>query len=50
LEKGITLPQAGFHAGELETSMMLASKPELVRMNHAEKGNTAPIQGKAHAL
>ena len=31
------------HAGHTETSMMLALSPELVRMDKAEAGNTAPL-------
>lgn len=31
------------HAGDTETSMMLAIAPELVRMERAEQGNTAPL-------
>ena len=31
------------HAGESETSMMLALAPSLVRMSHAEAGRTEPI-------
>jgi len=31
------------HAGDTETSMMLALSPELVRMDKAEPGNTAPL-------
>jgi creatinine amidohydrolase len=43
LEKGIPLSVSGSHAGEFETSMMLAMRPELVRMNAAEAGNPAPF-------
>jgi creatinine amidohydrolase len=43
LEKQIGLAESGSHAGEFETSMMLAARPELVRMEKAEKGNTAPF-------
>lgn len=32
------------HAGDTETSMMLAISPELVRMDKAEAGNTAPLR------
>lgn len=31
------------HAGDTETSMMLALAPELVRMDRAEVGNTTPV-------
>ena len=43
LEWGIPLAQSGSHAGEFETSMMLAMRPELVRMDKAEAGNPAPF-------
>ena len=37
-ELGITPAEGGVHAGEWETSMMLALRPELVRMEQAEPG------------
>ncbi len=37
-EDGITPQVAGAHAGETETSMVLAEKPELVLMDKAEEG------------
>lgn len=37
-ELGITAAEGGIHAGEWETSMMLALRPELVRMERAEPG------------
>ena len=42
-EKGIPLSISGSHAGEFETSMMLAARPDLVRMDSAEAGNVAPF-------
>ncbi len=44
LEKGIPLSISGSHAGEFETSMMLASRPDLVRLEKAEAGNLAPYE------
>jgi len=44
VEKGIPLSISGSHAGEFETSMMLAARPELVKMTAAEAGNTAPFE------
>jgi creatinine amidohydrolase len=41
LEKGVDLAQAGSHAGEFETSMMLAMRPSLVQMERAAEGNLA---------
>ncbi len=38
------------HAGDTETSMMLALAPELVRMNLAEAGNTAPVRSLLEAM
>ena len=38
------------HAGETETSMMLALAPELVRMDRAEVGNTAPVSALMEAM
>jgi creatinine amidohydrolase len=35
---GLTPAEGGVHAGEWETSMMLALRPELVRMERAEEG------------
>jgi creatinine amidohydrolase len=37
-EMGLTPAEGGVHAGEWETSMMLALHPELVRMERAEEG------------
>jgi creatinine amidohydrolase len=46
---GCALPQhAGFardgHAGRTETSLMLALAPEVVRLDRAARGNTAPLR------
>ncbi len=38
------------HAGETETSMMLALAPDLVRMELAEVGNTAPVSELMEAM
>jgi creatinine amidohydrolase len=43
LDQGVPLSQSGSHAGEFETSMMLFARPDLVRMNAAEKGCEAPF-------
>src|SRR3989304_90202 len=37
-EMGLTPAEGGVHAGEWETSMMLALRPELVRMGGGEEG------------
>ena len=37
------IPGGDAHAGDTETSMMLALAPELVRMHRAEVGNTEPL-------
>jgi creatinine amidohydrolase len=44
LDRGIELSISGSHAGEFETSMMLAARPALVRMTRAEVGNTTPFK------
>jgi creatinine amidohydrolase/Fe(II)-dependent formamide hydrolase-like protein len=46
-EFGIPLGDGGLHAGEWETSLMLAIHPELVRMESAEAGFTGELE---HAL
>ncbi|MGQ0480321.1 MAG: mycofactocin biosynthesis peptidyl-dipeptidase MftE [Pseudonocardia sp.] len=40
---GCGVPGADAHAGRAETSIMLALAPELVRLDLAEAGNTAPL-------
>ena len=40
---GFTPAEGGVHAGEWETSMMLALRPELVRMERAEPGYTGDL-------
>ena len=37
------IPGGDAHAGDTETSMMLALAPDLVRMHRAEVGNTEPL-------
>jgi creatinine amidohydrolase len=43
-EFGVPLAEGGLHAGEWETSLMLAIKPDLVRMDRAEAGFTGDLQ------
>jgi creatinine amidohydrolase/Fe(II)-dependent formamide hydrolase-like protein len=43
-EYGVPLAEGGLHAGEWETSLMLAIHPELVRMDSAEPGFTGDLQ------
>jgi creatinine amidohydrolase len=43
-EFGVPLAEGGLHAGEWETSLMLAIHPELVRMQSAEAGFTGDLQ------
>jgi creatinine amidohydrolase/Fe(II)-dependent formamide hydrolase-like protein len=43
-EFGVPLAQGGLHAGEWETSLMLAIHPELVSMDDAEAGFTGDLQ------
>lgn len=42
LEMGISREKAGVHAGYSETSVMLAVRPDLVRMDRAEPGRDDP--------
>lgn len=44
LDAGIALSASGTHAGEFETSMTLAARPELVHMDAAEEGNLEPFE------
>jgi creatinine amidohydrolase len=43
VEEGMALSISGSHAGEFETSMMLAARPDLVYMK-AEAGSAAPFE------
>jgi creatinine amidohydrolase len=43
-EFGVPLGEGGLHAGEWETSLMLAIHPDLVRMQVAEAGFTGSLQ------
>jgi creatinine amidohydrolase len=43
-EYGVPLADGGLHAGEWETSLLLALHPELVKMEHAEAGFTGDLQ------
>jgi creatinine amidohydrolase len=43
-EHGVPLGAGGLHAGEWETSMLLAVTPELVHMDRAEAGYTGDMQ------
>ncbi|MDO8363746.1 MAG: mycofactocin biosynthesis peptidyl-dipeptidase MftE [Actinomycetota bacterium] len=44
------VPDGDAHAGDTETSMMLAIAPDLVRMHRAEAGNTEPLAHLADEL
>ncbi|MBI2913809.1 MAG: creatininase family protein [Chloroflexi bacterium] len=46
-ELNITPAEGGVHAGEWETSMMLALRPELVKMERAEAGYTGDLMSGA---
>jgi len=43
-EYGVPLAEGGLHAGEWETSLLLAIHPDLVRMEDAEAGFTGDLQ------
>ncbi len=49
-EDGITLPQMGVHAGEMETSLMLAWDETLVRMQKLEEGFLADFEKEGEKL
>jgi creatinine amidohydrolase len=42
-EHGVPLGEGGLHAGEWETSMLLAIRPDLARMDEAEAGYTGDL-------
>lgn len=42
-DQGVSPAEAGVHAGEWETSLLLALHPELVRMERAEEGYTGDL-------
>lgn len=44
VEMGVTPGQGGAHAGEWETSMILALRPELVKADKAVPGYTGPLE------
>ncbi len=48
--RGAPLGDAGGHAGELETSLMLALAPNLVTVARLEPGYTGPLDDAATAL
>lgn len=50
LEMGMDLARSGSHAGEFETSMMLAVRPELVRLSKAEEGYTGPVEALSEKI
>ncbi len=43
-EHGIPLAEGGLHAGEWETSMLIAIRPDLVHMDRAEPGFTGDLE------
>ncbi len=43
-EHGVPLGEGGLHAGEWETSMLLAIRPDLVHMDRAEPGFTGDLE------
>ena len=49
-EFGVPLGEGGLHAGEWETSLMLAIHPELVRLDDAEAGFTGDAQEAVAAM
>lgn len=49
-ELGVPLSAGGLHAGEWETSMLLAARPDLVRLDRLEAGYTGDAQLALDAL
>jgi creatinine amidohydrolase len=49
-EHGVTLGEGGVHAGEWETSMLLAIHPELVHLDRGEPGYTGDPQQAVAAI
>ena len=49
-EYGVPLREGGLHAGEWETSLLLAIHPELVRSEHAQAGFTGELQEAIEGL
>jgi creatinine amidohydrolase len=49
-EHGVPLGEGGLHAGEWETSMMMAIHPELVHPERSERGYTGDPQAAAAAI
>jgi creatinine amidohydrolase len=49
-EFGVPLEQGGIHAGEWETSLLLAAHENLVNMDHAEPGYVGPLQDAVEGM
>jgi len=49
-EHGVPLGEGGLHAGEWETSMLLAIHPDLVHMDRAEAGYTGDMQSAIEGM
>ena len=49
-EYGVPLGEGGLHAGEWETSMLMAVHPELVHMDRAEAGYTGDMESAVQSL
>ncbi|HTQ69299.1 MAG TPA: creatininase family protein [Solirubrobacteraceae bacterium] len=49
-EYGVPLGEGGLHAGEWETSMLMAIHPELVHMERAEAGYTGDMQSAVQQM
>ena len=47
---GVPMTEGGLHAGEWETSMLLAVRPELVRMDRAQPGYMGEPEAALHGL
>ena len=49
-EHGVPLGEGGLHAGEWETSMLMAIHPELVHMDRARAGYTGDMQSAVQSM
>lgn len=49
-EHGVPLAEGGLHAGEWETSMLMAIHPDLVHRERGEAGYTGDMQGAVEAI
>jgi creatinine amidohydrolase len=49
-EFGVPLSEGGLHAGEWETSLLMAARPDLVRLDRGEAGYTGDLDAALGAI